>query len=70
VPPATSAMEKSSCQRVGKNPFVVNVSYSPMGYSAAIVAITGCKSLRVCFLTDMEQERFFKCNMYFNQLRF
>jgi len=42
-------MEKSSCFLVGKTPFVVIVSFSPMGFSAAIVSIKGCNALRGCF---------------------
>ena len=32
------------------------------------MAIIGCNSLRACFLTSMEQEMLFKCNIYFNEL--
>jgi len=47
--------------------FISIVSFSTMWYSAAIVAIKSCNSLRACFLTSMEQKRFFKCNIYFNE---
>jgi len=39
-----------------------------MWYIAAIVAVKGCNSLRACFLTSMEQEKFFKCNVFFDEL--
>jgi len=48
--------------------FIVVVSFSPMWYSAAIMAIICCNSLRACFLTSMKQEMLFKCNIYFNEL--
>ena len=48
--------------------FIVIVSFSPMWYSPAIMAILGCNALRACFLTSMEQEMFFKCNIYFDEL--
>ena len=46
----------------------VVVTFSPLCCGTVIVTIKGCNSLRACFLTSVEQERFFKCNIFFHEL--
>ena len=49
------------------HPALKSVMFTPMWYSPTIVSDKGRNSLRACFLTSMEQERSFKCNIYFKE---